>query len=95
MQTIRAWSGYFDTLMQLVPRDGDGSWSGVARVYHLHEGWYLGAPWAVENPSEFARQWDEVCTQQLEPDELQLYAQIREMIGECVRQRGDLYIIER
>jgi hypothetical protein len=48
---IRVWSGYFNQLMDLLPKC-EGKWTGIAKHYHLDTGWYDASPWVDPNAGD-------------------------------------------
>ncbi|MES2638741.1 MAG: hypothetical protein V4850_04645 [Myxococcota bacterium] len=49
--TVRAWTGYFDELMALVPPSAEG-WTGLALHYHLCTGWQEENEWIDPDPAD-------------------------------------------
>ena len=45
---VRAWAGDVDAIFELIESEADG-WTSLARVYHLHVGWFESSPWRVSD----------------------------------------------
>ena len=47
-RVFRMWNGWFDTIMRNVtPKET--SWTSLALVYHLDQGWFEKSPWKLES----------------------------------------------
>lgn len=90
---LRAWSGYFDTLMARIPPE-DGEWTGIALPYHLQGGWYLGEPWQVPSIAVFIQQWLTVGTSDLSAECQEVHRAILQLASKALAAGGELWISE-
>ncbi|MFD0670581.1 hypothetical protein [Cohnella sp. GCM10027633] len=45
-QVLKLWTGYFDTIMDLMCQY-ESYKNGILHEYYVHEGWYEESPWEV------------------------------------------------
>ncbi|NOJ81601.1 hypothetical protein [Myxococcus xanthus] len=92
-QVLRIWDGYFDAIVERIELES-GQWTGLALPYHLHEGWYDGAPWKVPDLVHVLGQWRRIRTAGLSPQCLEVHAAVLELLNTAVECNAEVWISE-
>ena len=88
---IRLWVGYFDAIMGRV-EPTNGRWTGLARPYNLHEGWYE-RPWKVVDVKSVADEWARILIEGLPSPSADAHGAVLRLLNEAAEHDGEVSIV--
>jgi hypothetical protein len=91
LRTLRAWIGYFDTIMRKVSPEAEG-WTALAREYHTDLGWSEDPPWRVPDVPAAVAQWAGVDLSDLDETARAFHRALLELLNSADQPGLELFI---
>lgn len=83
LYTVHMWIGYFDSIMNRIPPNTNGSWEGAAE-YYLTNGWDADDDWEYQDVNGYLEQIKRIDTSVLDNTLKEIKSKIEELLEKCV-----------
>ena len=89
--TMLIWIGYFNSIIEEIKPNKDGSWEGISLYYHTSTGWYDISPWRCEALQLFTMQLESINKNKLNIECQEILTILIDVFNESIYSSKHIY----